>query len=210
MTNRQENLIRSFVGLSGVLKDNKSVVEQYPALKRYSDLFSVKYDEMQKIAASEGINVTGYTQDKNQAKYDMAVITNEIAGAGLSYANTVGNQALKKVFGYAISTIATSSDQRAYDICKSVLDEATTIKAHLQDEDVTDEDLAELKDVIDKFEASRSQKGVVASQSKVNSQFLDKAVKDMSALLRQNMGQPGEQNQAERTRFCRPLPCRTR
>jgi hypothetical protein len=121
----------------------------------FDDYLSQITDEAKK----QGKTATGITDDKIEAKQELALLTAAIAGSIKTYANRNGLQELSQKVNFSQSEMEHSKDVDAVNKAKIVLEEAESILTVLAPYNINSQKIQALTDAITKYEDLSGKRG---------------------------------------------------
>jgi hypothetical protein len=165
MNKRQSNKLNSYQSVKGVLQDNRPIYESVSIINQSVENFFQIVDEIDTIGTRTEMDTTGETSAKIVAKEKLANAASSLAASGSVYAFEHSDIELEASLEYTYSDLRYARDSEALQISMAIEVELLDHQAELADYMVSDEDLANLHQLIEEFENSLETRGGVKSGS---------------------------------------------
>ena len=165
MNKRQSNKLNSYQSVQGVLEDNQPIYEPVPIINQSVESFFRIVDEIDGIATKTEMDTTGETSAKIVAKEKLATVASSLAASGSVFAFDNSDIELEASLEYSYSDLRYARDTEALQISRAIELELLDHQADLTDYLVSDQDLANLHQLIEDFGNSLETRGGVKSGS---------------------------------------------
>lgn len=143
----------------------------YLAVQQVCRAFSVVWNTLQAFAASftdfekgiskinlsletQGVNITGVSEDKNNFKSGLVAKALEIAGAIFAFATDKNKMELKSGVKFSRTGLEHKPDSITLSNCRHIFDQAVSLQSALSDYGVSADDISVFQSMISDFEAS--------------------------------------------------------
>ena len=185
----QESKIKMSRSVSGILASYEEVVVRTPGLNAAHDALSNLIAETERHNRGQLNNGTELTTQKKDARIVLENRTIHIAAALAAYATASNDPALKILkdkYQVTDSEIRKKRDMPLFSYSYSLYDDATPYASMLEPFATADE-VAQLKDKADNFNALLPQRRTQLSKSSLSTQNLEDAITQIDLLLNDTM-----------------------
>jgi hypothetical protein len=154
-----------------------------PAFVKFMTEFGVELGIINQNSTRSGRRKTGVAGDKDVARKAMCKKANQVAGGIASYAFRVGNHELLTRTETNMAILLRGRGKDSRDKCSDILAAGTANLLVLADFNLTQEDLTELKKLIDAYDALAPRPQLVKGQIKGAGQAIDIAFDKADGIL---------------------------
>lgn len=165
MNKKQSNKLNSYQSVKGVLEDNEKIYTSVPIIQQTVVSFFSIIHELTQIATNTEMDTTGETSAKIVAKDKLATLASSLAASGAVYAFDISDIELEASLGYTFSDLRYARDSETLQISKAIEVELLENQVEVVNYMVTEENMAELHQLIDDFSNAMETKGGVKSES---------------------------------------------
>jgi len=165
MNKRQSNKLNSYQSVKGVLDDNRNLYEGVPIINQSVESFFNIVNEIDEISTKTEMDTTGETSAKMVAKEKLAILASSLAASASVYAFEATDVELEASLGYTYSDLRYSRDMETLQISRAIEADLTENLADVSDYMISEQDLADLHQLIKEFEDSLETRGGVKSGS---------------------------------------------
>jgi hypothetical protein len=160
MNNIQTNQLNMFSSVDTFFKNYlTTLTTALPAMADVIHDFDDILSQINEEAKKQGKTVSGITDDKAEAKHELALLTAAVAGAIKAYSNRNALQELSAKVDFHQSEIEHGKDVDAINKARIVLEEAENILTALGTYNINQQKLQALSDAIAKFDALFGKRG---------------------------------------------------
>ena len=164
MNKRQSNKLNSYLSVKGVLDDNRGIYESVAVLNQTVEGFIEILEEIAKIATRTRMDTTGETSAKNEIKEKLAVMASSLAASGSVFAFETSDIEMEASLDYCYTDLKFARDSKALQVSMAIelilLERRTEIADYL----VSDQNLADLHQLIVDYKDSLNRRGAVKSK----------------------------------------------
>ncbi len=182
MTEVQNAKYIMFETIDGVFKEYPDVVNSVEPLQNAFTVFTGSLSRIKDLMVRQTYNKTGMTNDKQAAKEAMAKLGADLAAAGMAYAKENQNHTLMAYFDYSYSDIRFVGHTESENVARVILEELKKT-GPLPDFLVTQEDITEYENLIERFSSIQEDTSVANTESVVATRELKVLFKEINDLL---------------------------
>jgi hypothetical protein len=179
MNKKQENQYRMYLSVEKVCDENQQAYQTIPALASAIAALKANNLKITQVRVSQKTPTTGYTDQRDKIKKEMAELAFEIAGSVCAYAHVNGNEVLSKKVDFSFSELVYARDAVVKSRATVILNEANAVVSQLADYGATPELLQQLTQKMAEFDDIVGKKGY-------NKEETQTATEQISILLSQN------------------------
>jgi hypothetical protein len=154
-----------------------------PGFVRLQAAFKIEVDLIAQSSGKYGRRKTGVAEDKDAARKAMCKKALVVAGGVAAYAYQAENRELFTRVDTKLSILMGGRGKDSRDKCSDILTAATENLAHLAEFEVTQEDLDELKGLIDDYDELAPQPQLVKGKIKGTGQMIEAAFDRADGIL---------------------------
>ena len=151
MNKRQSNKLNSYLSVKGVLESNKSIYESIEIINQTVENYFSVVNEITGIATKVELDTTGETSAKMEAKVRLANMASGLAATGAIYAFEQHDVELESALEYSYSDLRYAKDAETLEIALAIESELLDHKEELASYMVSEEDLGNLRKIIEEF-----------------------------------------------------------
>ncbi len=151
MTDYQEAEVKMMQEIVKFFDDNPELEKNNAILKKHVNLIRQKLKDIKKYKIKQEFDNTGYTENKQIAKENLANLIVNITASICSYANDSGKNELYNEFKTPISKVKIMSDARIVGYSDTTIVAVRKYKTELKPYNVSAEDLANLTNLSEEY-----------------------------------------------------------
>lgn len=165
MNKKQSNKLNSYQSVAGVLENNQNIYQPIDIINRSVDNFFEVVEQIVVIATQVELDTTGETSAKIEAKQKLANMASGLAATGAVYAFEREDVELEASLSYSFTDIRYSKDAETLEISRAIESVLLENQSELEPYMVSEQNLADLRTLIEEFERSLKIRGGVKSKN---------------------------------------------
>lgn len=153
MTNNQENKRSMYFSVSATLNVNKIIWQNFLPFSNAVNRFYDINEQIMQQAMQQSVPITGVSEDKQQARYEIEVILDHLCKKMTAFANVSNNMTLRDKVNYNSTKISLQRDTLLIDLTQNVIDQALYNLNKLVDYNIDAAMVSNLQSKLDEFNA---------------------------------------------------------
>lgn len=183
MNARNSNRVSMFRAIIAYCLSNPAITATIAA---FAMVFTAMQNQLSFISQNDRIllnGTKGVTSDTRRDRSIMTVLGRRIANAVLAFANEAGNETLAQSVNYTLSQLNRLKKEHIIDVCRIILDAATTNLANINAYGITAIELSDFQTSINNYATTMQAPRSASADRKQAKSKLDSQIKDFEENL---------------------------